>query len=321
MKSRVAIVGSYNQDFIWRTEHFPVPGETRLGRFATGPGGKGFNQAVAAARQGAQVTFIGALGRDAVGEGAAALAKTENIDARWQWCDDAASGTAAIVLDASGQNLIIVGSGANLALSVAHVETHADAIASAAVTLVQHEVTPAATRRALEHARTAGVATILNPAPPLPSEDGALLALVDVLTPNETEFAHLLACCAGVDVDANLLLGFTDAELHALARRLPVATVVLTLGSGGVFVSHGESHRWADSAPYYRMPAEAVHPRDTTGAGDAFSGALAAALSELQDAAFSAAVAHANRVAGLATESPGAASAMPTRAAVHARFG
>ena len=82
MKRRVAIVGSYNQDFIWRTEHFPVPGETRLGRFSTGPGGKGFNQAVAAARQGAQVTFIGALGRDAVGEGAAALAKTENIDAR-----------------------------------------------------------------------------------------------------------------------------------------------------------------------------------------------------------------------------------------------
>ena len=321
MKRRVAIVGSYNQDFIWRTEHFPVPGETRLGRFSTGPGGKGFNQAVAAARQGAQVTFIGALGRDAVGEGSAALAKTENIDARWQWCDDAASGTAAIVLDASGQNLIIVGSGANLALSAAHVDAHADTIVAAAVTLVQHEVTPAATLRALELAQSAGAATLLNPAPPLADENGALLPLTDLITPNETEFAHLLACHAELDVDAAALANMSEAELHVLARRLPVQTLVLTLGAAGVFVSHGEQPRWRDSATHYRWPAEAVQVRDTTGAGDAFSGSLAAALAELGEAPFSSAIVHANRVAGLATESHGAASSMPTREAVKARFG
>lgn len=321
MMSRVAIVGSYNQDFIWRTEHFPVPGETRLGHFATGPGGKGFNQAVAAARQGASVTFIGALGRDAVGEGAAALARAENIDARWQWCDDAASGTAAIVLDASGQNLIIVGSGANLALSVAHVEAHVDAIAASGVTLVQHEVTPAATRRALELARAAGVATLLNPAPPVSDEDGALLPLADLITPNETEFAHLLARCVGMKVNPDTLATLSQQELHALARQLPVASVVLTLGAGGVLVSHGEQPRWRDGATHYRVAAETVQACDTTGAGDAFSGSLAAALADLGDAPFSDAIRHANRVAGIATESHGAASAMPTREAVKARFG
>ena len=321
MSSRVAVVGSYNQDFIWRTESFPVPGETRLGRFDTGPGGKGFNQAVAAARQGAHVSFIGALGRDAIGEGAAALAEAENIHAHWQWCEHAASGTAAIVLDASGQNLIIVGSGANLALITEHVEAHADAIHAAAVTLVQHEVTPAATRRALELARAAGTIAMLNPAPPLSDEAGALLPLADLITPNETEFAHLLARCAGLDVDATTLATLSDTELHVLARRLPVQTLVLTLGSAGVFVSHGEHPRWRDIATHYRLPAETVEVRDTTGAGDAFSGSLAGALAQRSDAPFADAIAHANRVAGLATESHGAASAMPTREAVKARFG
>lgn len=319
--SRVVVVGSYNQDFVWRTDHFPVPGETRLGQFSTGPGGKGFNQAVAAARQGARVSFIGALGRDAIGENAAALAEAEHIDAHWQWCEDKASGNAAIVLDGAGQNLIIVGSGANLALSASHVDAQADAFADAVVLLAQHEVTPAATRHALEHARNAGIATMLNPAPPLADEDGALLPLVDLLTPNETEFTHLLTRCAGLDVDASTLASLTDVELHVLARRLSVPTLVLTLGSAGVFVSHGENTRWHDTAPCYRLPAETVQVRDTTGAGDAFSGSLAAALASLGDAPFVDAIRHANRVAGLATESAGAASAMPTREAVNARFG
>lgn len=321
MSGRIAIVGSYNQDFTWRTDTFPVPGETRLGRFATGPGGKGFNQAMAAARQGAHVAFIGALGCDAIGEGAAALAKAEGIDARWQWCENEASGTAAIVLDAGGQNLIIVGSGANLALTAGHVEAQADAIAATAVTLVQHEVTPAATRRALELARAAGTIAMLNPAPPLSDESGALLPLSDLITPNETEFAHLLARCAGLDVDATALATLSEIELHVLARRLPVQTLVLTLGSAGVFVSHGDHPRWRDIATHYRLPAEAVQVRDTTGAGDAFSGSLAAALAERNDAPFADAIRHANRVAGLATESHGAASAMPTREAVKMRFG
>lgn len=317
----VAVVGSYNQDFVWRTDHFPVPGETRLGRFSTGPGGKGFNQAVAAARQGARVIFIGALGRDAIGQGAAALAHVESIDARWQWCEDQPSGNAAIVLDAAGQNLIVVGSGANLALSPAHVEAQRAAIDAARVVLTQHEVAPDATGRALALAREAGRITVHNPAPPLADEDGSLLPLVDVLTPNETEFAHLLARCAGVAMDAEALGAMADDALHALARRLGVPTVVITLGAAGAFVSHDDPARWGDVRAAYRVPAARVQPRDTTGAGDAFSGSLAAALAQRGEAPFATAIAHATRVAGLATESPGAASAMPTREALRERFG
>lgn len=317
---QVVVVGSYNQDFIWRTDYFPVPGETRLGQFSTGPGGKGFNQAVAAVRQGVQVTFVAALGRDVIGESAVALARAEGIDARWQWCKDTPSGNAAIVLDAAGQNLIIVGSGANLKLAVAHVEAQTDAIRQSAVLLVQHEVHPAATRRALELARAARVATVLNPAPPLSDEDGSLLPLLDLITPNETEFAHLLACHAGVTVAADRIVEQPDAQLHHLARRLGVPSVVITLGSAGVFVSHGEDARWPDVANHYRMPAEAVQVRDTTGAGDAFSGSLAAMLATLGDDVFQNAVRYANRVAGMATESLGAALAIPTRDAVQGRF-
>ena len=321
MEARVAIVGSYNQDFIWRTDTFPVPGETRLGSFSSGPGGKGFNQAVAAARQGAGVCFIAALGRDVMGEGAAQLARTEGIDARWQWCAEAATGNAAIVLDGQGQNLIIVGSGANLELSVAHVEAQREAIAQAAVVLVQHEVNPEATAQALKRARDANVTTMLNPAPPLSDEDGRLLPQVDLVTPNETEFAHLLARHVGKTIEASSIAALDDASLHALARQLGVPSVVMTLGSAGCFVSHGEGARWRDGTPYYRVPAEAVRVRDTTGAGDAFSGALAAMLANRGGITFRQAIAHANRVAGLATEREGAALAIPTRAEVVQRFG
>ena len=320
MTGKLVVVGSYNQDFIWRTDSFPVPGETRLGQFSTGPGGKGFNQAVAAARQGVQVSFIAALGRDAIGERAVALAREEGIDARWQWCDETPSGNAAIVLDASGQNLIVVGSGANLELDVAHVQAQADAIGEAAALLVQHEVNPAATRRALELARASDVATVLNPAPPLRDEDGSLLSLVDLLTPNETEFAHLLARRAGMKIDPDHIATLANTDLHQLARALVVPTVVITLGSAGVFVSHGETTRWHDESTHYRVPAEQVEVRDTTGAGDAFSGSLAAALTGLGEARFESAIRYANQVAGMATESLGAALSIPRREDVLLRF-
>ena len=320
MTGKLVVVGSYNQDFIWRTDSFPLPGETRLGQFSTGPGGKGFNQAVAAARQGAQVTFVAALGRDAIADKAVTLALAEGIDARWQWCETVPSGNAAIVLDASGQNLIVVGSGANLQLAVAHIEAQARAIAAASVLLVQHEVTPAATRRALELARISGAVTVLNPAPPLAVEDGGLLPLVDVLTPNETEFAHLLARRAGVSLAVDHIATLAEADLHQLARRLAVPTVVITLGAGGVFVSHDEAAHWRDHSAHYRVPAEKVEVRDTTGAGDAFSGSLAAALTDPAGARFETAIRYANQVAAMATESLGAALSIPRRAQVVARF-
>jgi ribokinase len=314
----VVVVGSYNQDHVWRTPRFPAPGETRLGEFSSGPGGKGFNQAVSAARQGAKVAFIGALGRDAIAESALALAAREGIEARCELRDDAASGTAAILVEHAGQNLIVVGPGANLKLSVAHVEAQAGVIGTARVLVTQHEIAMDATRRALELARAAGTLTLHNPAPPLADERGALLDRVDVLTPNESEFAHLLARISGHEVAATSLAAFDDPALHALCRELGVPTVVLTLGSRGAFVSHHGDDLRGDEAAYYRVEAERVSPVDTTGAGDAFTGALAAGLAEGR--VFREAVRFANRVAGMSTEAHGAASAMPRRAEVDARF-
>lgn len=320
--AEVVVVGSYNQDFIWRTQQFPVPGETRLGSFSSGPGGKGFNQAVAAARQRVPTALIAALGHDAIADIAIALAKRDGIDARWERFDEHPSGSAAIVLDASGQNLIIVGSGANLALTVAHVDAQASLIGTARVLLTQHEVSPEATRRAIELARRAGTVTLHNPAPALQDDDGALLDRVDILTPNETEFAHLLARRDAGVVDATQLGALDDDALHALCRRLGVPTVILTLGSRGAFVSHSADEMHGDDATCYRVAAETVAPLDTTGAGDAFSGALAAALCfHGEDVPLRDSVRHANRVAGLSTEAHGAAPAMPTRDAVLARFG
>lgn len=317
----VVVVGSYNHDHVWRTPQFPVPGETRLGIFFSGPGGKGFNQAVAAARQGVRTAFVGALGADTIGDAALALAAREGIEARVERHTDAATGTAAILLDANGQNLIVVGPGANGVLSVAHIEAQANLIGTARVLITQHEVNPAATRRALELARAAGTLTLHNPAPPLEDEDGELLDRIDILTPNETEFTHLLARCAGAPVSADELVVLQDMQLHALCRKLGVPTVVLTLGARGVFVSHDDDDARGDVEAFYRIPVEAVTPLDTTGAGDAFSGALAAALGFARERPFRDAVRHANRVAGLSIESHGAAAAMPTRAEVRSRFG
>lgn len=317
----VVVVGSYNHDHVWRTPQFPVPGETRLGAFFSGPGGKGFNQAIAAVRQGVRTAFIGALGHDAIGEGALALAQHEGLETRIERREDAATGTAAILLDAGGQNLIVVGPGANLALSPAHIDAQAHLIGTARVLVTQHEVNPAATRRALEIARAAGTLTLHNPAPPLLAEDGALLDRVDLLTPNETEFSHLLARCAGTRLAPEAVAPLEDAALHALCRRLGVPTVVLTLGARGAFVSHDDADRRGDDAVAYRVAAEPVTPRDTTGAGDAFSGALAAALCLASERPFQQAVRYANQVAALSVEQEGAALSIPRRAAVLARFG
>jgi ribokinase len=310
MTSSVVVVGSFNLDYAWSTDRFPVPGETRLGTFQSGPGGKGFNQAIAAARQGADVAFIGALGVDANGGIAVALAASEGIRTSWQRNADQATGTAAILLDGHGQNLIVVGPGANMALSVGHIDAQAAAITSARVLLTQHEVAPDATRRAHAIARNAGVLVIHNPAPPVAAAANPAQADIDILTPNETEFAHLLRLFAGHDVPAATITAQEDAILHRLCRDLGVATVVLTMGADGLFVSEENG--------FARIAAETVTVRDTTGAGDAFNGALAAALAAgepLLDAA-----ARANRVAALKVERHGAALAMPRAAEVDARF-
>ncbi|HEX7338759.1 MAG TPA: ribokinase [Rhodanobacteraceae bacterium] len=321
MAAQVVVVGSFNQDHVWRIDRAPAPGETRRGHdFATGPGGKGFNQAVACARQGVATSFIGAHGDDALGRAAAELARAEGIDGHWQVTPDHATGTACIVVEDGGQNRIVVALGANEHLAVAHLDRQAALLADARVLLAQMENNLDATAHALALAREHGLLTVLNPAPVHADVDAATLQLADVLTPNEGEFAELARRFADAGIAAEAVADMDDASLHALARRLTAGSLVITLGAHGVFVSHGDD-RHGDASPHYRLAAENVDAIDTTAAGDAFCGSLAAALVRLDNAPFRAAVIRANRTAAMATERRGAASVMPRWAEVTTRFG
>lgn len=322
MRTDVVVVGSYNQDYVWRIERAPDAGETLRGRdFHSAIGGKGFNQAVACARQGAATRFIAAIGRDAGGDTAQRTAAAEGIDACWQIRDDAATGSACILVERSGQNRIVVALGANERLDVAFLREHADRFAGARVLLAQLENNLDATRAALELAGTHGLLRLLNPAPVHAELDAALLAACDLITPNETEFCMLLERVAGQRVDAATLASHTDEDLHALARRLGKASIVITLGEHGCFVSHDDATRRGDDAAFYRLAPENAKAIDTTGAGDAFSGALAAALVRLHAHPFRAAALHANRSAAMSTEVVGTLPAMPRFDDVQRRFG
>jgi ribokinase len=178
----------------------------------------------------------------------------------------------------------------------------------------------AAVDAALALGREAGARCVLNPAPVHPSITRATLDAAGILTPNETEFALLCERFAPPAPAAEHVAALDDASLHALCRRLSSGTVVVTLGRHGGFVSHGDDAR-GDAQSHYRFVAEAVKAIDTTGAGDAFSGGLAAALCLFPEQAFEHAVRHANRVAALSTEIIGTAPAMPTKVQVEARFG
>lgn len=313
----VTILGSYVQDHCWTTDRFPAVGETRVGQFSTGPGGKGFNQAVACHRQGVATRFVGAIGADALGETARRFADSEGLDCWWQSVETRPTATSSIVVDSAGRNLIVVDLAANLELDPAAANEIPE---STRVLLTQLETHLGSVAAALTRARQIGALAFLNPAPLHPDLTPELLALADLITPNETEFALLLAKL-GVPDDVSCPWDIADLDLHALCRTTGVPTVVITLGERGCFVSHGREHR-GDAEPYYRLPPESVRAIDTTGAGDAFSGALAAALAFAEPgSSFREAVIHANRVAAMSTEQPGTAPAMPTRAQVRERFG
>ena len=309
---RVVVVGSFNVDHVWRVATLPKPGATLSGEYASGPGGKGFNQAIAARRAGADTRFACALGHDAGAQLARVLCEADGIDLR-DALADAPTGTAGIYVDADGRNSIVVAPGANAALTP---EFAAAALADAEagdVLVCQLESPLPAVAAALARAREAAAATtLLNPAPANVGIDRALLAWVDVLTPNETEFAAMLERHLGECIDADAMAGLDPQRLHGLCRRLaPAGTVVVTLGANGCFVSHAEGNTRGDAQPCYRIGAEPAHVVDTTGAGDAFNGALAASLAQRPGQSFGEHVGFATRYAARSTERHGAALAMP----------
>ncbi|MDR3386572.1 MAG: ribokinase [Rudaea sp.] len=319
--TQVLVVGSYVQDQAWFVARFPRTGETlRANRFNTGPGGKGFNQAVACARQGVTTAFIGAIGDDPLGGIAQQFARAENLPCRWQIRSDQATAASSITVNARGENQIAMNFGANEHLDPQFIRAQGDLFATSRLLLLQLENNLDAIATALDLGERHGLTRILNPAPVHVDLDAALLQRADIITPNETEFSLLLERCAGVDADPATLAGQDDATLHALARRLGVATVVVTLGARGCFVSHGDELR-GDADACYRLAPENVKAIDTTGAGDAFSGGLVAAMLLFHDAPFRRAVTHANRVAAMSTEIVGTAPAMPMFEAVIERFG
>lgn len=320
-RARVVVVGSFNVDHVWTVATLPRPGETLSGHYHTGPGGKGFNQATAAVRAGAATSFVCALGDDLGGQLACALAAADGLDLR-DLASESPTGTAGIYVDHDGRNSIVIGPGANADLSAAFVEAQRPLIAQAQVVLAQLESPLAAVEAAFAAARATGARTVLNPAPADAIVPASLLALSDVVTPNETEFCAQLERHTGDRVDPSSLASLDDAALHALCRRLlPHGSVVVTLGAAGCFASHADERLHGDARACYRVAAAQVQPQDTTGAGDAFNGALSASWARDPDLAFADHLHYANRYAALSTERAGAASSMPHDADVRARFG
>lgn len=288
----VVVVGSANLDLVATTPRLPGPGETVLGsHFAQHPGGKGLNQAVAASRSGAAVAMIGALGNDDAGRTLLAVAECERIDVS-QVAIVAATptGRAVITVDARAENSIVVIPGAN---ELAHVDQLPAAIGPATVVLAQLEVPIATVTAAFALARAAGIRTMLNPAPAPPgSLPDELLELCDLVIPNEHEVE---------------LLGGVERLLTS-----GVGAVVVTRGAAGVTVTER-----SDDTPdrvVWSVDAFAVDPIDTTGAGDAFCGALAARLAagdDLRDG-----VRYASAAGALATTVHGAVPSIPTTEAI-----
>jgi len=309
MPSPVLVIGSFVQDLTFFAERFPAAGETLLGRFVTGPGGKGSNQAVAAARAGAQTAFVGAVGEDAFGQGAEAFLLAEGIETRLIRVAEAATGTAGITVNTSGQNNIVVALGANEMFTAADVDPAL--IDGARIVVLQFEIHLQTIRDLLQIARAAGKTTVLNPAPMNPAVDFSMLELVDIFIPNETEFVAVVQRHPAVletDFSEEKLLSLPSEELHRLCRKLGVATVIVTLGKRGCFLSQVDG--------YELVPACAgISVVDTTGAGDAFVGGFVAALAQF-GGNIAQAARHGNIVAGLSVTKRGTAPAMPTKSEI-----
>ena len=292
--NRLVVLGSVNADHVLRVPHFPRPGETLTGHsYQVVPGGKGANQAVAAARLGAAVSFIARIGDDAIGRQMKTGFANDGIDVSAVELDDKLpTGIAIIYVSDEGENSIGLSTEANGALDIAMVKRHEAMIAGAHTLLLQLEVPLESVFEAAKLARSHGTRVVLNPAPAQPlSAD--LLALVDLITPNQTE-AELLT---GVKVTGEASAAQASARFH----QMGIADVMITLGSQGVYCSNGQQQTL--------IPGFRVEAVDTTAAGDTFNGALLAA--ELAGADFHSAVRFAHGAAALSVTRFGAQSSIP----------
>lgn len=289
--AKILVVGSINMDLVVRVSHVPAPGETVLGGdFETFPGGKGANQAVAAARMGGEVTMVGRVGNDDFGTTLIhGLVDNKVKTTRVTKDSTARTGIAMIAVADDGENMIVVASGANMQVSVEDINKARELMRESDVLLLQLELPVEVVSAAVDMAKAHGVTVVLNPAP-AQSLSKALLANIDVITPNENELL--------------ILSGEQDLETGIQTlREWGMKSLVVTLGAQGARVVTGETDQ--------HLPAHEVTAMDTTAAGDAFNGALAVALAEGKP--LLEAVKHGMAAGALATTRRGAQPSLPTR--------
>jgi ribokinase len=292
----VVVVGSLNMDHLIRVARLPGEGETVAGTdYLVAAGGKGLNQAVAAARQGASVALVGCVGADGPGRQLLSLLVDEGVDvSHVRVVDDTATGVALVTVAEGGANSIVVAPMANSRLTPSDILGAGPLIEGARVLLAQLEVPAAAVEAALVRARGAGVVTMLNPAPVFGALAAGFLGLVDILVPNAGESAALT--------------GLDAREAGVALRLLGPSKVVVTVGSAGALMVGEEGVAEVDPFP--------VRAVDTTGAGDAFCGVLAAGVAD--GLSFPVALRRASAAGALAATVPGAVPSLPTAAAVDA---
>jgi ribokinase len=296
MARPIYVIGSSNTDMVVKTEKLPLPGETVIGgTFFMNPGGKGANQAVAAARLGGRVTFIARVGADLFGSQALQQFQKENIDTRFITQDpENPSGVALIGVDRQGENTIIVAPGSNRQLNVKDVANAFEHIEEKSIILIQLEIPQETVEFAILSGKKKNCDVILNPAPVQPVDDNALRNL-SIITPNETE-AEMLTRIRITDLK-------TAEQAARQLHQSGVPNVIITLGSKGAFVSTGSNGKLVD--------APKVTAVDTTAGGDCFNGALAVALAEGMK--IEEAVGFACKAASLSVTRMGAQSSMPYR--------
>ncbi|MEA5105543.1 ribokinase [Pantoea sp. S18] len=299
--AKLAVLGSINADHILNLAHFPRPGETVIGKqYQIAFGGKGANQAVAAGRAGADIAFIACVGADDIGERIRQQLQQDRIDtAPVETVADESTGVAMIFVNGEGENNIGIYSGANAALTPARVAQHQQVIADADALLMQLESPLESVLAAAKIARAQQTQVILNPAPATALSD-ELLALIDIITPNETEAEILTGIAVKSDEDA----ARAAAALHAKG----IATVLITLGRRGVWLS--------EQGNGVRIPGFSVQAIDTIAAGDTFNGAFITA--RLEGVPMHDAVRFAHAAAAIAVTRPGAQPSVPWRTEIDA---